>query len=224
VNGLPTNGSTVYVTLYTLQNGNWLSNAYTYTAYTLAAAGGVMQTPAPGSTFTDSTVAFTWSAGAGASNYWLDVGSISGGHDYYSSGPLGNVTTATVSGLPTDGSPVYVTLYSFISGTWSGNTYTYTALNATSGLAQMQTPVPSTTINGPSATFTWSSDANATAYWLDIGTAPGGNTIYSSGNLGTALNTTVNSLPTDNSTIYVTLYSYVGGQWLNNAYTYTSAP
>jgi subtilase family serine protease len=223
VNNLPTNGSTVYVTLYTLQGANWLSNAYTYTAYNLAGAGGVMQTPAPGSNLSGSSVTFTWSAGAGASNYWVDAGSTSGAHDYYSSGPLGNVTSTTVSGLPTDGSPVYVTLYSFISGVWSGNTYSYTAFNATSGLAVMQTPVPSTTINGPSATFTWSSDANATAYWLDIGTAPGGNTIYSSGSLA-GLSTTVNSLPSDNSTIYVTLYSYVGGQWLSNAYTYTSAP
>jgi hypothetical protein len=38
------------------------------------------------------------------------------------------------------------------------------------------------------------------------------------------LTTTVYSLPADNSTIYVTLYSLVGGQWLSNAYTYTSGP
>jgi len=36
------------------------------------------------------------------------------------------------------------------------------------------------------------------------------------------LTTTVYSLPADGSTIYVTLYSLVGGQWLSNAYTYVS--
>jgi hypothetical protein len=224
VNGLPTDGSTVYITLYTLQNGNWLNNGYTYTAFNLGASGAVMTSPTPGSTFTSSTVTFNWTAGAGATAYWIDVGSTTGAHDYYSSGNLGNVTTLTVNGLPTDGSNVYVTLYSLIGGTWTGNTYQYFALNATGGLAAMQTPVPNSTLSGSTVTFTWSSDANATGYWLDIGSTAGAHDYYSSGNLGTALNTTVSSLPADGSTIYVTLYSYVGGQWLNNQYTYTSGP
>ena len=88
----------------------------------------------------------------------------------------------------------------------------------------MQTPVPNSTLSGSTVTFTWSSDANATGYWLDIGSTAGAHDYYSSGNLGTALNTTVSSLPADGSTIYVTLYSLVGGQWLNNQYTYTSGP
>ena len=224
VNGLPTDGSTVNITLYTLQNGNWLSNAYTYTAYSLSAAAGVMTTPMPGSTLTGSSVTFGWTAGSGSSAYWIDVGSTTGGHDIYSSGNLGNVLTLTVNGLPTDGSMVYVTLYSLIGSSWSGNTYTYTALNATSGLAAITSPTPSTTLSGNQVTFNWSSDSNATGYWLDIGTAPNGNTIYSSGNLGTAQMTTVSSLPADGTTIYVTLYSLVGGQWLNNSYMYVSGP
>jgi hypothetical protein len=32
------------------------------------------------------------------------------------------------------------------------------------------------------------------------------------------------SLPANGCTIYVTLYSLVNGQWLNNAYTYVSGP
>jgi hypothetical protein len=224
VNGLPTNGTPVYVTLYSLVSGNWLSNPYTYTAYNLAAADGVMQSPTPGSTLPGSTVTFTWTAGSGASAYWVDAGSTSGAHDYYSSGNLGNVTSTTVTGLPTDGSPVYVTLYSLIGSTWSGNTYQYTAINATSGLATIQSPTPNSTLSGNAATFTWNADPNATAYWMDIGTAPNGNTIYTSGNLGNVQTTSVNSLPADGSTIYVTLYSYVGGQWLSTSATYVSGP
>ena len=132
--------------------------------------------------------------------------------------------TVTVNGLPTDGSPVYVTLYSLIGGVWSGNAYTYTALNASGGLAVIQSPTPSSTLSGNAATFTWSADTNASAYWLDIGSAPGGNQYYQSGNLGNVLTTSVYTLPADSSTIYVTLYSYVGGQWLSNAYTYVSGP
>ncbi len=225
VNGIPTNGSTVYVTLYTLQNGNWLSNAYTYTEFSLAAAAGVMTTPTPGSVLTSNSVTFDWTAGSGASAYWIDIGSTTGGHDIYSSGNLGNVLTDTVSGLPTDGSTIYVTLYSMIGGVWTGNAYTYTALNATNGIAVMQTPTNNSVLSGTSVTFTWSSDSNATGYWVDVSAVgPGGNDLDSSGNLGTQLTETIYNLPADGSTIYVTLYSYVGGQWLSNAYIYTSGP
>jgi len=223
-NTLPTDGSTVYVTLYSLVGGQWFYNQYTYTAYSEAGATGQMTTPPPGSTFTASTVTFVWTAGTGSSAYWVDIGSTPGGNQYYQSGNLGNVTTITVNGLPTDGSTVYVTLYSLVGGQWVGNAYTYTAFNLSNGLGVMQTPPPGSTLSGNQATFTWSAGSGATAYWLDIGNVPGGNQYYQSGNLGNVLTTTVYSLPADGSTIYVTLYSLVGGQWQSNAYTYISGP
>jgi len=88
----------------------------------------------------------------------------------------------------------------------------------------MQTPVPGSTLTGNTAIFTWSSDPSATAYWLDIGNVAGGNQYYQSGNLGNVLTTTVYSLPANGTTVYVTLYSLVAGQWLNNAYAYVSDP
>jgi Divergent InlB B-repeat domain len=223
--GLPTNGSTVYVTLYTLVSGTWTPNSYTYTAFNQSSEQGALTTPAPSSVLTSSTVTFDWTAGSpGPYSYWLDIGSSAGGNNYYSSGNLGNVTTTTVSGLPTNSSTLHATLYTLISGTWYGNAYTYTAWNGSSGLAAMTSPPPGSTISGTTVTFTWSSDASATGYWVDIGTSAGGNNIYSSGNLGTATSTTVSSLPANGSTIYVSLYSYVGGSWQNNPVTYTSGP
>jgi hypothetical protein len=222
VNGLPTNGSTVYVTLYSLVNGQWLNNSYTYTAYNNAAHEGVIKSPVPSSTLSGSTVTFSWTAGTGATAYWLDAGNVAGGNQYHQSGNLGNVLTTTVNGLPTNGSTVHVTLYSLVSGQWLSNAYTYTALSAAGGLAVIQTPTPGTTLSGNSATFTWTAGAGASAYWVDIGTLPGGNSIYSSGNLGNVLTTTVYSLPANGSTVYVTLYSLVGGEWLNNSQTYVS--
>jgi Pro-kumamolisin, activation domain/Bacterial Ig-like domain (group 3) len=224
VTGLPSDGSTVYVTLYSLVGGNWLSNAYTYTAFNASASLGVMTTPPPNSTFTGSTVTFDWMAGAGASAYWLDIGSSPGGNQYYQSGNLGNVLTVTVNGLPIDGSTVYVTLYSLVGGNWLSNVYTYTAFNQAGALGVMQTPINGSTLSGNTQTFTWSAGSGATAYWLDIGSTPGGNQYYQSGNLGNVLTTTVYSLPADGSTIYATLYSYVGGNWLYNSYQYVSGP
>jgi len=225
INGLPANGSTVYVTLYTQINGAWVNNAYTYTAFSAGSANAVMISPVPGSTLSGSSVTFAWSAGTGASAYWIDIGSSAEAHDYYSSGSLGTVLTTTINGLPTDGSAIYVTLYSQIDGMWSANIYTYTAFSSSSGLAAMITPAPGATLSGNSVTFTWSADAVATGYWVDISlVGPGGNDLDSSGNLGTALTETIYNLPANGSKVYVTLYSYVGGQWLNNAYTYTSGP
>ena len=223
VNSLPADGSTVFVTLYSLVNGTWPSNAYTYTAFSQTLAPGVLTTPAPGSTLSGSSVTFAWSAGSGASAYWVDVGSTTGAHDYYSSGNLGNVLTTTVNGLPTDGSTVYVTLYSMINGAWQSNGYTYTAFTSTGGSAVMQTPVPGSTLSGSSVAFTWSAGASATEYWMDVGSTANAHDYYSSGNLGNVLTTVVNSLPTDGSTVYVTLYSMVNGQWINNEYTYAAS-
>jgi len=222
VNGLPANGSTIYVTLYSLVGGQWIRSTYSYTAFNQATAGAVLTTPTPGSTLTSGTATFDWTAGSGATAYWLDVGSVAGGDEYSQSGNLGNVLTKTVSGLPMNGSKIYVTLYSLIGGQWTGKGYTYTA--ATGGLGEIQTPVPGTTLSGNSATFTWTAGAGASAYWVDIGTVPGGSSIYSSGNLGNSLTTTAHSLPANDSTIYVTLYSLVGGEWLNNSHTYVSGP
>jgi hypothetical protein len=225
VNGLPTNGSNVYVTLYSLVSGTWTPMAYTYVAYNVGAAAASLTTPTPGSLLNGSTVTFDWTAGSGSTAYWVDIGSTASGNNYYSSGNLGNVLTTTASGLPTDGSTVYVTLYSQIGGTWYGTTYNFTTVNATSGLAVITSPANGVLLSGNTVTFNWSSDTNASAYWVDVSNIqPGGNDLDSSGNLGTAMTETIYNLPANSSTIYVTLYSYVGGQWLSTASSYTSGP
>lgn len=159
-----------------------------------------------------------------ASAYWIDAGSVAGGNQYFQSGNLGNVLSATVSGLPINGSPVYITLYSYVGGLWLYNEYTYTAYNVGTQLAVMQSPAPGSTLYGNAQTFTWTAGSGATAYWLDVGSSSGGNSYYQSGSLGNSLSTIVYSLPANGNQIYVTLWSQVDGQWYYNEYTYTSAP
>jgi hypothetical protein len=98
----------------------WTRNrgAYTWPLPTGPENIAVMTTPAPGSTFTGTTVTFNWAAGAASSAYWLDLGNVPGGNQYYQSGNLGTALTATVNSLPTDGSTVYATLYSLVNGSW----------------------------------------------------------------------------------------------------------
>lgn len=224
VTGLPIDGSQVYVTLWSLVNGQWFNNQYTYTAFNPAGQLGVMQTPTPGSILTGSSQLFTWTAGSGATAYWIDAGSTPVGNQYFQSGNIGNVTSYTVTGLPINGSQVYVTLWSLVNGQWVNNQYTYTAFNPGGQLGVMQTPTPGSQLTTNSVTFTWTAGTGgATAYWLDLGTTPAGNDIYQSGSLNALTATAPNVIPSG-ETVYATLYSLLGGQWVSNPYTYMAAP
>ena len=110
---------------------------------------------------------------------------------------------------------------------WQFTDYTYTACSSGCGgggstpKAQMQTPAPGTVLAGATVTFTWSVGSEATEYWLSVGTAPGGLTLYHQ-SLGTSLSGTVNGLPTTGQPLYVRLWSLIGGAWQFNDYTYTA--
>ncbi len=179
-----------------------------------------MVTPVPSSTLTAATVTFTWT-NAGASMYWLDVGTAFARADV-TTGNVGTATSKTVSGVPVDGSTIYVRLWTNIGGTWQGFDYTYTAATLTTiTKAAMISPVPSSTLSGATVTFTWN-NSGAAMYWLDVGTAYAHGDI-TTGNLGTATSKIVTGIPTNAGSIYVRLWSNIGGAWLGYDYTYTAA-
>ena len=85
----------------------------------------------------------------------------------------------------------------------------------------MQTPAPGSTLNGSSATFTWTNPGDATEYWLYVGTGHAGATnLYNSSAFTTSANVT--GLPTNGATVYVRLLSKINGAWQYNDYTYTA--
>ncbi|MCP4100853.1 MAG: hypothetical protein GY750_05415, partial [Lentisphaerae bacterium] len=57
ISDLPGGGETLYVRLWSVVDGDWLYNDYTYTACSLSAG---MQSPTPGSTLSSASVTFTW--------------------------------------------------------------------------------------------------------------------------------------------------------------------
>ncbi len=69
-------------------------------------------------------------------------------------------------------------------------------------------------------TFNWSA-GSATAYFLFVGSSMHTADIFNSGEVH-ALSATVNNIPTDGRTIFVTLGSQVNGHWTTNDYTYTA--
>jgi len=120
VTGLPASG-TLYVRLYSYINSAWQYNDYTYTMN--AAVKAVMSSPTPGSTLTSSSATFNWTSGSGVTSYWLHVGNAGAGStNIFNNG--GTQTSRTVTGLPTLGI-INVRLWSWMSGGWQYNDYTY---------------------------------------------------------------------------------------------------
>ena len=144
-------------------------------------------------------MAFTWTLGTGANSYWIDAGSSVGGNQYFQSGALGNVSTTTVNNLPSDGSTVYVRLWSLIGGNWPVQRVHLHRLQPSSAQGVITSPANGSHVDGQTVTFNWTAGSGATAYWLDIGSVAGGNQYFQSGNLGNVLTDTVTSLPTDGS-------------------------
>ena len=218
VSGLPTNGETLYVRLYSKISGVWHFNDYIYTA---SSTGGlaVLTSPTTGSALTSSSVAFTWTAGAGATEYELWVGSSGVGSSNIHYPGLTNGTTETVTGLPTNGETLYVRLYSKIAGVWHSNDYTYNAEQ----LGALTSPAPGSTLTSTSVPFTWKAGAGATEYELWVGTAGAGSSNLNYPGLTTGTTETVSDLPASGGgVVYVRLYSKINGSWQYIDYTYTA--
>jgi sugar lactone lactonase YvrE len=81
-------------------------------------------------------------------------------------------------------------------------------------------PAPGSTLTGSTATFTWSS-GSTTTFQFRLGTTLGSNNIYGSGQT-TSTSETVNTLPTNGSTIHALLYYKENGAWSSIDYVYTA--
>jgi hypothetical protein len=212
VPGLPTNGSTVYIRLWTDFNGTWQFFDYAYTA----ASGGTpasISSPPPGSVLSGSSQLFTWNAAAGATGYAIYAGSTQGAYNYFAS--LFTGTSGTATGLPTNGSTVWIRLWTNFSGTWQTNDYTYTAANG-GGAAAMTSPAPGSDIGG-TVNFTWNAVAGATGYALYVGTQ--GVATYDV--YGALVGGTSQSVPNvPGGTIYVRLWTNFAGGWQFVDYVY----
>lgn len=218
--GLPTDGRTVYVELmYWKLNsgGQHFSQHYQYTA--LTAEDPAMTCPLDGATLGSSNVTFTWRAGWGADEFQLFVGRARGEADLFHGRP-GLDLSARVEGLPTDGSMIHATLWFFKGGRYHAVHYTYTALTVPVR-AEITAPTQGTPLTSTSQTFTWDAGTGITGYWLRIGTARGGNTLCDV-NAGVSRSWSVANLPSDGSTIYVSLYSWAGRWMTPREHTFTA--
>jgi hypothetical protein len=190
-------------------------------AFTIAGIAATMSTPAPGSKLGTSNVKFTWTAGVGATQYdlWLGTSGV-GSSSLYTSGWL-TTTSTTVPSIPAKGATVYARLFSYVNGKTEYYDYTYTEAAPSATPAVMISPAPGSTLGTSNVTFTWTAGTGETQYDLWLGTGgPGSSSLYTSGWL-TTTSTTVTSLPATGVTVYARLYSYGSGGTKYNDYTYT---
>jgi len=217
--GLPTNGEIIYAELITDVGAVQSNTNYTFTATTLAA----LTSPTAGSVLSGSTVTFTWTSSSGAAGYNFNLGSTAGANDLYASGEI-TATSATASGLPTNGETIYATLYtdygSVVLSPAYSNAYTFTAVT----VAALVSPTPGlgTVLGVSNVTFTWTSGTGVTAYQLNVGTTGvGSSNVYVSGHI-TATSATVPNIPANVATVYVRLWYEIDETWQSIDYTYSA--
>ena len=221
VPGLPADGRTLHVRLWSVIAGVWQFTDYTVTAVNGPSARGELTTPAPGSTLADSTVTFTWTGGTNVTRYWLFVGSTAGGADLWSQDQSTDLST-TVWTLPLDKRTLYVRLYSVIGGVWSFNDYTYTAAGTPPTAAELVSPAPGSTLRATTATFEWTGGIGVSLRYFQVGTTLGGGDLYNADPGATSLRLTVAGLPSNGSPVYARLWSLASGGWQFQDATYTS--
>ncbi len=171
------------------------------------------------------TFANTGGSSSTVDEWKLEVGTFAGGNDLHESSGPGQPTSATVPNLPTDGSPVYVTLSYKIGTVWEHDDYVYTTSSGAYGTPLLTAPLTGTPLAGATETFTWAANGSApTLWWLDVGTTLGGADLYQSGNLAaTTLSTVVSGLPTDGSLVYARLWYQLPSGWTSIDTSFTAA-
>jgi hypothetical protein len=171
--------------------------------------------PQDGSTLAPTQI-FEWSAGDGATDYYMWIGSCYECADLLNEDE-GQNQVRTVP-LPVDGRMIYVALFSWIGGEWYEIDYQYqAAMGQQAVAAQMTAPVNGSTLGSPQ-TFQWDSGYGVSGYFLQVGSCEGCNDLYNA-NEGSNLADSV-SIPIDGRTIYARLFSLIGNNWYYYDYQY----
>jgi T5SS/PEP-CTERM-associated repeat protein len=217
---LPATGSNVYARLWSMVAGTWQWNDYSYV--TPAPVVAAMLGPVAGTTNSSNSMTLNWTAGIGPSQYALWVGSTTNSYDLYAQA-VGTNLSQTISGLPVDGRPLYVRLWSLMNGDWPSlaqwqyTNYSYRAFNAVkarfTGLAN------GATLGGTNVTLNWDAGAGVTQYALWVGDAPGAYNLLAV-NTDTNLSRALTGLPADGRRLYVRLWSLINGTWKQNNYEF----
>jgi hypothetical protein len=220
VGGLPSDGSDVYVRLSSESHAvGWQTRDYHYSAWLAPFTPAWITSPVPGSTLTGADVTFSWDAAPQARRYVLHVGTAEDPQRYFSES-LDLNQSCRVAGLPTDGREIVATLDTEGPTTTESTQAIYNAFTEPNGGSPFTSPQAGSTLLGSSARFTWL-DSGALQYWIAVQRSDG--SYVFSGSVGTATEFTVIGLPTDGSTLQVTLFEQLVPSWVERASAFVAA-
>jgi hypothetical protein len=167
-----------------------------------------MIAPADGASNVDPGASFSWTSVSDAQAYYVYVGSARGLKDVYNSGSLSiSVTSLLVPGLHAN-TTYYIRLWTEINGSWGSN-YVDSGFTTGVGTAHLTNPLNGATNVDPYAAFSWNAIANAQSYTLNIGSAPGGADVFTSGAVAVTSMTVPGLMA--NTTYYARLYTQSSG-------------
>ncbi|TVZ23234.1 gliding motility-associated-like protein [Dokdonia sp. Hel_I_63] len=175
--------------------------------------------PAQGETNVSVIAPISFEPVAGAVNYFIDLGTTTGGADILNNFSVGiSASFNPPQGMP-ESTIIYITIRAFfVSGSQSCNSQSFTTQDVTvvPSCTQISFPVNGAVDVPLNTTISWPYAPRATGYIINIGTSPGGIDVVNAQNLGNTLtyNNAVNFNP--DTTYYVTVIAYnENGQAVN---------
>jgi uncharacterized protein YkwD len=185
--------------------------------------------PSNGSTLPGSSATFSWSAASGAAEYFFYAGTSKGANNI-TGRSTGLSRSTTVTNLPTNGSTVYVRLWTRFSTGWQYRDTTYKAATATastpppttSAKASLLSPSNGATL-GTSAAFSWSAGSGALEYFMYIGTSQGSNNLFGK-SMGTSRSVTLSGIPRGGAILYLRLWTRTSSGWQYTDYWFRTSP
>lgn len=221
--GLPDNGADINIHLSTLHNG-WSSTKFYDLKSVQLVENASLISHTNGQSLSSSTETFTWKD-VGAEQYELRVArrTTSAGvtNGWFETLELltfdGSTTSVTIDNLPINGGQVLIRLRTKHSG-WATKHYYFSGASMTP-IAEITSHSNKEVLTSTSQTFNWTEVPNAEEYILQIE----GHSVFYYRHFAEDYNSfvttqTVNDLPRNNATAFVTLSTKHNGYWAHNRY------
>jgi hypothetical protein len=213
--------ATLYATIWTKLSGRWYSSAVTFTtaAAPVAPQPATLTNPVDGATNVDPKQSFQWTPIANAQSYYLYVGTTAGAKDFVDTGEI-HSTSYSAPTMPYS-TALYATIWTKLNGRWysSAAIFTTAAAPLPPQPATFIYPIDGATDVDATQPFQWTAISNAQAYYLYIGTTPGGRDLVNSGELH-ATSRTVAGLPSA-LTLYATVWTKLNGTWISSGVSFS---
>ena len=172
--------------------------------------------PANGAAIASQSQLFSWTSVANAQAYYLYVGTSAGTQNVVDTGSI-QATSYQAAGLPM-GQTLYARVWAKVDGVWRYTDSTFSVVVLTSTIVY---PANGAVNASMAQAISWTSLANAQAYFLYVGTTVGANNLINTGAI-TATSYSGTGLPSG-QTLYARVWVEVAGIWRYTDSTFSAA-